>query len=188
MVTEAELRSLRARDSKAVTEVIEKHSDALYYGVLGLGLARADAEDLVQDVFAAFFARLEAFEGRSSVRTYLFGILYNKAKQRWRSRWREEAVDPVDAVFESRFDASGVLRRLEGPEQSALDSELASLIAECSAGLSQTQLAAFHLKEVERLSSPEICKTLEVSETNLGVLLFRARNKLRECLEKKWGS
>lgn len=174
------------RDASEAAKVIEAHAGTLYNAALGLGLARADAEDLVQDTLATFFEKRESFEGRSSVRTYLFGILYNKAKQRWRKSWREEPADPVDKAFESRFDAAGVLRRLDGPEETALNAELAALIADCSAGLTQAQAAAFHLKEVERLSTAELCKTLDVTETHLGVLLFRARNKLRECLEKKW--
>ena len=47
------------------------------------------------------------------------------------------------------------------------------------------QRLAFHMREVEQLSSDEICKILEVSRTNLGVMLFRMRNRLRECLEAK---
>lgn len=186
--TSEELKRLRVRDEAALTAVVNDHSDALYAGALGLGLSPSDAQDLVQDCLAAFLAAAERFEGRSSVRTYLFGILYNKAKQKWAGSWREQATDPVDQVFETRFDASGVLRRLEGPEEAALNEELARLIADCANVLSQPQRAAFHLKEVEDESTESICKILGVSETNLGVLLFRARNKLRECLENKWES
>jgi RNA polymerase sigma-70 factor (ECF subfamily) len=77
---------------------------------------------------------------------------------------------------------------LKGPEEETLALELSELIRDCSASLSQSQRAAFHLKEVERESTASICNILGVSETHLGVLLFRARNKLRECLEKKWES
>lgn len=183
-----ELEKLRARDEAAVAAVVSAHADALYAGALSLGVAPTDAEDLVQETLAAFLAGLERFQGLSSVRTYLFGILYNKARQRWASGWREQAVDPIDEVFESRFDASGVLRRLKGPEEEALGRELVELIADCANGLSQSQRAAFFLKEVERETTISICKILGVSETHLGVLLFRARNKLRECLERKWES
>ncbi len=183
-----ELQKLRARDEAAITAVVSAHADALYAGALSLGVAPSDAEDLVQETLAAFLAGLDRFHGLSSVRTYLFGILYNKARQRWSAGWREQAADPVDEVFESRFDASGVLRRLKGPEEEALGRELEGLIADCANGLSQSQRAAFFLKEVEREDTASICKILGVSETNLGVLLFRARNKLRECLERKWES
>lgn len=186
--TDAELKLLHSRDDAALTAVVNANADGLYAAALGLGVAAADAEDLVGEVFAAFLSNVENFRGESSLRTYLFGILYNKARQKWAGGWREQATDPVDDAFESRFDASGVLRRLKGPEDEALAQELTALIGECAGGLSQAQRAAFHLKEVEREPTASICKILGVSETNLGVLLFRARNKLRECLEKKWES
>jgi RNA polymerase sigma-70 factor, ECF subfamily len=183
-----DLQRLRDRDDAALTAVVEEHADALYAGARGLGVSPSDAEDLVQETLAAFLGGVEKFRGDSSLRTYLFGIMYNKARQRWTAAWREQPTDPVDQAFEGRFDAAGVLRRLEGPEDENLARELSELIADCSAGLSQAQRAAFHLKEAERQPTAAICKILGVSETNLGVLLFRARNKLRECLEKKWES
>jgi RNA polymerase sigma-70 factor (ECF subfamily) len=186
--TEEELRRLRSRDGAALAAVVEEHAAALYLGARGLGVSESDAEDLVQETLAAFLDGVERFRGESSLRTYLFGILYNKARHRWSAAWREQPTDPVDAAFEGRFDAAGVLKRLKGPEEETLDRELAALIEECAGGLSQQQRAAFHLKEAERETTDAICKILGVSETNLGVLLFRARNKLRECLEKKWES
>lgn len=187
-VGDEELKRLRAKDGAALAGVVNEHADALYAGARALGASPTDAEDLVQDTLAAFLAGLERFRGDSSLRTYLFGILYNKARQKWASHWREQATDPVDQAFESRFDASGVLRRLSGPEEENLARELSEMIGQCAEGLSQAQRAAFHLKEVERESTASICNILGVSETNLGVLLFRARNKLRECLERKWES
>lgn len=186
--TEEQLRRLRLKDAGAMAAVVENHASGLYAAAMSLGVGSVDAEDLVQEAFAAFFGAVERFRGESSLRTYLFGILYNKARQRWSAGWREQPTDPVDQVFERRFDGAGTLRRLEGPEELALTAELAALIADCSNGLSQAQRAAFHLKEVERQDTVAICKILGVSETNLGVLLFRARNKLRECLENKWES
>jgi RNA polymerase sigma factor (sigma-70 family) len=188
LLTDRQLRLLRAKDEAALSAVVNEHADALYAGARSLGVGPVDAEDLVQETLATFLGVVERFRGDSSLRTYLFGILYNKARQRWSSEWREQPTDPVDEAFEGRFDASGTLRSLKGPEEENLASELAELIDGCASSLSQSQRAAFHLKEVEHESTETICKILGVSETNLGVLLFRARNKLRECLEKKWES
>lgn len=185
---EEELLRLRRRDEEALAAVVNDHAESLYAGARSLGVSAVDAEDLVQETLAAFLKSVERFRGDSSLRTYLFGILYNKARQKWSAGWREQPTDPVDQAFEGRFDPDGVLRRLKGPEEENLARELAELIRDCASGLTQPQRAAFHLKEVEREATPAICKILGVSETNLGVLLFRARNKLRECLEKKWES
>ena len=59
-------------------------------------------------------------------------------------------------------------------------------LVRCTEGLSTDQRAAFQMKVVEDRETEDVCKILGVTPTNLGVLLFRARNKLRECLEKKW--
>jgi RNA polymerase sigma-70 factor, ECF subfamily len=187
-ISEEEVRRLRARDEAALAAVVEAHAEALFAGARGLGLSETDAEDLAQDALAAFLKDVDRFRGESSLRTYLFGILYNKARQKWAKAWREQPTDPVDPAFEGRFDPRGVLRRLDGPEDLSLAREVAQLIRDCASGLTQPQRAAFHLKEVEREPTESICNILGVSETHLGVLLFRARNKLRECLEKKWES
>jgi len=184
----AELRALRSKDKGALASVIEENAGVLYNAALGLGLPPADAEELVQESFTTFLSAVGNFEGRSTVRTFLFGILYNKARKRWEKSWREEPTDPVDQVFESRFDAGGVLRRLQGPEEENLNRETAAIIEECAKGLSQAQRAAFFLKEVDRQETAAICNILDVTRTHLGVLLFRAKNRLRECLEKKWGT
>ena len=74
-----------------------------------------------------------------------------------------------------------------GPEQEASLKEAAALLKECLEGLPDQQRAAFQLKEVDMLPSEEARNVLGVADTHLRVLLFRARAKLRECLEKKWG-
>jgi DNA-directed RNA polymerase specialized sigma24 family protein len=69
-----------------------------------LGFAETEAEDLVQDVFQTFLERLDSFEGRSQLRTWLFGILHRKALERRRATVADDRMDPIDEVFESRFD------------------------------------------------------------------------------------
>ena len=59
------------------------------------------------------------------------------------------------------------------------------MVYDCLETLPAAQRIAFHLREIEEITTLEICKKMAVSATNLGVLLFRARNRLRECIEKK---
>jgi RNA polymerase sigma-70 factor (ECF subfamily) len=151
------------------------------------GLAKADAEEAVQDAFLDFLEALERFEGRSTLKTFLFGVLFHKCSERRRKARREEAVDDVEAAFDARFGYLGIWNGMpKGPEEEAVDGELRDWLKRCSEGLSDDQRAAFHLKVVEGIATEAACKMLGVSATNLGVLMFRARNKLRECLEKKW--
>ncbi len=184
---EPSLDHLRARKPEALEAVVRDNAGPLLRGAMALGLPPGEAEDLAQDAFAAFLSGLDRFEGRSSVRTYLFGILYRKALERGRLKAREAATDPVDAVFEGRFDARGHWTRPpRGPDEEAQSAETERLLAACLAELPGTQRAAFQLMEVEGLTRAEACNVLAVADTNLRVLLFRARHRLRECLEKSW--
>ncbi|TBR20885.1 sigma-70 family RNA polymerase sigma factor, partial [bacterium] len=154
---------------------------------LAIGLSREDAEEAVQDTFVAFLSGLDRFEGRSSLSTYLFGILYHKAAHVRAKGRREQGTDDIEAVVDARFGADGLWSRPpRGPEAVALDSELRRWVEICADDLSDSQRAAFFLKEVEGESPEEICNALGVSGTNLRVILHRARLKLRECLEIHW--
>jgi RNA polymerase sigma-70 factor, ECF subfamily len=152
----------------------------------GLGFLEQEAEDLVQDVFKTFLERLDSFEGRSQLRTWLFGILLRKALELRRASIIDDRMDPIDEVFESRFDAKGNWTRPPADlERLMLLKEIGELIRGCMGGLSASQREAFVLREVEEMDTSEICKILGVSVTNFGVLMHRARARLRECLETK---
>jgi RNA polymerase sigma-70 factor (ECF subfamily) len=151
-----------------------------------MGFASSEAEDLVQDVFTTFFERLDRFEGRSQLRTWLFGILHNKALERHRASVVENRADPIDAIFESRFDADGKWAQPPADlERLLLSKEAGELIHSCMGELPANQRGAFVLREIEGIESAEICKILGITVTNLGVLMHRARIRLRECLEAK---
>lgn len=183
-----ELEALKRRDPEALGQIVRAHAGDLLRGALAYGASPDQAEELVQASFTAFLEGLDRFEGRSSIKTYLFGILYRKALEAGRKRVKEQAVDPADAAFEGRFNGWGHWNRApEGPEGEADTAETARLIGDCLAQLPDQQRAAFQLKEVDRLEAEEACNVLGVQPTHLRVLLFRARTKLRDCLEAKWG-
>jgi RNA polymerase sigma-70 factor, ECF subfamily len=172
---------------ETIADIVHAHSVPLLRAALGLGVRRNEAEELVQATFAAFLDAKSRFERKSSVRTYLFGILYNKALEHGRRQARELATDPGDQIFESWFNASGHwIAPPSGPERDAEVAEIAELIDACLSALPAQQRAAFQLKEVDRQSADEACNVLGVQSTHLRVLLFRARNSLRACIEKKW--
>ncbi len=75
-----------------------------------MGFPRDAADEVVQDVFVASMSTLDRFEGRSQVRTWLFGILHRKAMERRRDLADDARHDPIDDVFESQFDERGVRR------------------------------------------------------------------------------
>ena len=178
---------LPKRGAAAIEELVRRYSGPLFAASLAMGFPDSDAEELVQDTFVSFLSAAERFEGRSTVKTYLFGILYNKASALWRRRRRETSLDDEEPDFERRFDARGMWARPpQGPEDAALSGEVAAWIRRCSEKLTLSQRSAFFMREVEGEKTESLCNILGVSPTNLRVLFFRARTRLRECLEKNW--
>lgn len=181
------LESLRARSPEVLAALVNEHLPTLLAGALAIGLSRPDAEEVVQETFVAFLSALDRFEGRSSVRTYLFGILYHKASNLRAKARREEGSDDIEAVVAARFDGAGAWSRPpRGPEAETLDAETRRWVEKCAEGLSDAQKTAFFLKEVDGEAPEAVCNVLGVSATNLRVMLHRARLKLRECLERNW--
>lgn len=178
---------LRARKPEALTAMVNEHLPTLLAGALAIGLSRADAEEVAQETFVAFLAKLDRFEGRSSLRTYLFGILYHKASNLRAKARREESSADIEVLAEARLTKGGMRARPpHGPEAEMLDAEISRWVEKCAEGLSDSQRTAFFLKEVEGETSEAICNIMGVSAINLRVMLHRARLKLRECLERNW--
>lgn len=178
---------MRGRDSDALGAVVEAYLDQVVRAARGAGLSQQQAEEVAQSTFATFIETAHRFEGRSHVRTWIFGILYRKIQEARRGLAKDRAMDDIDTVFESRFDEDGSWSRPpRGPDDELLAGEARREIGDCLAATPDRQRLAFVFREVEGLSTKEICKILGVSVTNLGVMLHRVRNRLRECLETKW--
>ncbi len=97
---------------------------------------------------------------------------------------REQRADDIEDVLKRRFKPDGTWAKPPQPIK-VYGAELSEFIEQCLEMLPTAQRMAFVLREVQELTTEEICKILDVSTTNLGVLLYRGRNRLRECLEDK---
>jgi RNA polymerase sigma factor (sigma-70 family) len=173
-----------------IDRLVQAYTDKLMRACFALGFREQEAEELVQDTFAAFLEGGQRFQGKSRVLTYLFGILYNKARASRRLRDREQTTEAIEEVFDSHFNTGGDWlpdeeRRLSEPEKHTHIEALTESLRLCLEGLTANLRMAFTLKEVEGTDTPAICEILGVTPTHLGVCLFRARNKLRECLMAK---
>jgi RNA polymerase sigma-70 factor, ECF subfamily len=175
---------LRKRDQAAVEELVVTYFPQLFRAGRGMGFSREESEDLAQSAFTVLIKTLPRFESRSHIRTFLFGIFFNKVREYLRAKEREKNTDSIDESMESRFDRYG---KWQQPfvETEIFAEQVQEIIRECLDALPPAQRAAFYLREVEEMKMSEICKRIDVSLTNCGVLLFRARNRLRECVEKK---
>lgn len=178
--------AIRRRDPATLEAVARENLAPLVRAARAAGLADHDAHDAVQDALLVFVQKADQYDGRAALRTWLFGILFNKIRERRRAVVREEAVDDIETVVEARFDAAGRWLRPPKPtDAAATTGEIMSRIEECLDQVPEGPRGAFILREIEQLKTEEVCKVLEVSANNLGVMLYRARNRLRECLEAK---
>lgn len=153
------------------------------------------AEDAVQETLIAALAQRDGFQGRSQLRTWLTGILKHKIIDLTRSRGRGLPVDAV-ALGEDgesvagQFNAKG--RWVDppadwgSPDAALESSQFWRVYQECCRRMSRRDALVFSMREVMGLSSEEICKKIEITTTNLHVILFRARLSLRSCMSKNW--
>lgn len=150
------------------------------------GLSGDRAEDIVQSVFVTFIEKIGEFQGRSQLQTWLFGILYRKILEAGRKVNRDRQCDEVTDVDESRFHPDGTWARPPKlPDEAAYGQEIRKHISDCLGVVPEKQQMAFILREVEAMATADICQVLDVTPTNFGVLIHRARHQLRICLEGK---
>jgi len=180
------LEGLRGRDPAAIREVVDQHARRIYRAARGLGFPPSDAEDLAQEVFLTFLETLDRFEGRSSVGTWLFGILHHKAQERRRSHAREDSTSAVEEAFEKRFDVEGAWLQPPVEADRLVESrETGEVLRDCLEGLPAQQREVFQLRQVDELSAADVARIVGCTTSHVGVLLHRARLRLRACLDGK---
>jgi RNA polymerase sigma-70 factor (ECF subfamily) len=180
---EAMLSRLRSRDKKACEECIRQHAPGIYRLALRLMRDQSEAEDVMQDAFLSAFNSIDRFDGRSTLRTWLYRIAYNAAMMRLR-KFHPEFV-PMEETGDSErhtplpkefFDWSSLPER--EMEKTEVREELERAIEELPLKLR----VVFVLRELDELSTEEAARALEISEEPVKTRLHRARLWLRERL------
>lgn len=177
---------------------VKEHGDYLFrYAMMRLR-NRDLAENLVQETFLAALKGRASFGGRSSERTWMIGILKHKIIDHYRKDFRERPVTDLQAMqsgeeqtVDQFYDAMENPRKYPKdwmPDQQAVlhSKEFWVILHGCMDKLPKTTASAFAMRELDDLDTPEICKELGITSTNLWVMLHRARLQLRECLERNW--
>lgn len=191
------LERLRSGDEAAFSELVRRYSPLLLRVARMYTPSQAVAEEVVQETWLGVVQGLERFEGRSSLKTWLFRIAANRAKTRGIRERRSvpfaslaagEAGESEPAVDPDRFAADGAWalppRRWEdSPERSAQSSEGVARIQAAIDALPELQRLVITMRDIEGWPSDEVRNALEISETNQRVLLHRARSKVRAALE-----
>jgi RNA polymerase sigma-70 factor, ECF subfamily len=178
---------------------VELHGDYLF-GFAMMRLRDASkAEDAVQETFLAALKGGRSFAGRSAEKSWLVGILKNKIADYYRKASRETSFTDLEFYSDEeggRFVADGLCKdgwiHELGPQEwsnpgASLDNEVFwQTFRDCSSKLPKNIGTVFTLREVDGIESREICAMLSISESNLWVMLHRARMALRRCLEVNW--
>lgn len=197
------LSALRAGDEAAFVSLVERHHASMLRIAMIHCPRRDAAEEVVQETWLAVFEGVARFEGRSTVRTWIFSILANRAKTRGVRERRSVPISSVGGAADdddgptvdpSRFDSgegpwAGHWKsppRLwqDRPDDRVLSDELNSRIDAAIAALPPKQREVITLRDVEGLSSQDVRNVLGLSETNQRVILHRARAQVRRELER----
>jgi RNA polymerase sigma-70 factor (ECF subfamily) len=186
------LARLLAGEEKAFRELVATYQGAMRAVAFAIVGSR-NADEVVQDAWLAVVRNLEGFQGRSSLKTWLLTITANTAKTRLKHNRREVLLDdlpgPHGTIGDERFAADGhwLLAphawHQDSPEALLTEAELRECLEKTLGGLSELQGSVLQLREREGLELDEICNLLQVSLSNVRVLLHRARLKVFATLE-----
>jgi RNA polymerase sigma-70 factor (ECF subfamily) len=200
------IAALRRGDADAFAVLVDRHSPAMIGVAMAYVPSRAAAEEAAQEAWIAVMRGIDGFEGRSSLKTWIFRILVNVAM---RSGARERRSMPFSALAEAedtgepsvdpdrflpadheRFPGhwASMPARWPTPEEGLLAGETRDVIAAAIAELPEAQRTVIGLRDVEGWSSEEVSEALEITTGHQRVLLHRARSRVRNAIEAYYGA
>jgi RNA polymerase sigma-70 factor, ECF subfamily len=203
---EALVAALCRGDADAFATLVDRHSPAMIRVAMAYVPTRAAAEEAVQETWIGVMRGIDGFEGRASLKTWIFRILTNVAM---RSGARERRSMPFSALAEAEntgepsVDPDRFLpadhelfpghwaimpARWPTPEEGLLAGETREVIAAAIAELPAAQRTVIALRDVEGWTSEEVCEALEISAGNQRILLHRARSRVRHAIESYYGA
>jgi RNA polymerase sigma-70 factor, ECF subfamily len=189
METDAELLSqLRAGDEEAFVALVARYQQPMLRLARSVVSNESVAQETVQDTWLAVVRGVERFEQRSSLKTWLFRILINRARSARSTESRHDPLEAIDSVDPARFDEDGQWANPIQPWTDASEDRLDArrLIPVLRAALDELparQRQVVALRDVEGLTSDEVCNVLGISGGNQRILLHRGRSRLRAVLE-----
>jgi RNA polymerase sigma-70 factor, ECF subfamily len=200
------IAALRAGDADGFATLVDLHSRAMVRVAMAYVPSRAAAEEVVQETWIAVMRGIDGFEGRSSLKTWVFRILTNvamRAGARERRSMPFSALAAAEDTGEPAVDPDRFLTadhelfpghwaimpaRWPTPEEDLLAGETREVIAAAIAELPVAQRTVIALRDVEGWSSEEVCDALEISAGNQRILLHRARSRVRNAIEDYYGA
>jgi RNA polymerase sigma-70 factor (ECF subfamily) len=192
------LAALRSGDEQAFAALIDRYHGSMLRVARSYVATREAAEDVVQETWLGVIKGLNGFEGRSSLKTWIFRILINRARTRGQREARSQPFSAVGGggdepvVDPARFYDAGrwagfwsAPPTLHSPaEQQVIASEAGQQLLAAIWQLPDSQRLVITLRDVQGLSASEVCDLLDITEANQRVLLHRARTKARAAYER----
>jgi RNA polymerase sigma-70 factor (ECF subfamily) len=203
---DALVAALRRGDADAFASLVDRHSPAMIRVAMAYVPSRAAAEEAVQEAWIAVMRGIDGFEGRASLKTWIFRILTHVAM---RSGARERRSVPFSALAgaedtgEPSVDPDRFLpadhalfpghwaimpTRWPTPEEGLLAGETREVIATAIAELPVAQRTVIALRDIEGWTAEEVCQALEISAGNQRIMLHRARSRVRNAIEGYFGA
>lgn len=191
-----QLALLRQQDHKAFTELVSLFHNSML--CIARSISGDWADEVVQDSWLAVYRALPDFQGRSSLKTWLFTIVRNQSIARLRKESRTESLDSgpqamrgggdnwpdEDFAADGRWQNPPQTWYLNTPEALLEEDELRKCIRHTLSLLNQRQQAVFTLADLQQMSPEEICNILDLSHSNFRVLLHRARTTLMQVIDR----
>jgi RNA polymerase sigma-70 factor (ECF subfamily) len=173
---------------------VDQYGDYLYAFALSRVRNPSTAEEVVQEALLAALGARKNYKKQSSEKTWLTGILKHKIMDHFRKHAKEQndlRIDSSETPLETFFTENGQWRDKPAlwaadPHEIYKQKEFLAVLYYCLSVLPARQSDVFTLREMDGLSTNEICKLYDISATNCWVILHRARMFLRSCVEKNW--
>ncbi|MCB0459542.1 MAG: sigma-70 family RNA polymerase sigma factor [Flavobacteriaceae bacterium] len=172
---------------------VELHADYLFNYAFPRLNDEELAKDVVQETFFAGLKGVENFKGEASERTWLVSILKRKIIDHYRKMNSAKGKAEVKVNFYEDGDKKGNWLEERVPhawdnlaERDIENDELKKVLEACIENLPDKQKMVFLMKQVQHYETDEICKELDITPSNLWVIIHRARHQLRKCLEDNW--
>jgi RNA polymerase sigma-70 factor (ECF subfamily) len=172
---------------------IDLYADYLFNYTISRVNDREIAQDLVQDTFLAALKSMKNFKGEANERTWLISILKRKIIDYYRkiNSNKGKAEVRITSNNDSETDGDWLEERVADPfdktaEDTMQNTELGEAIFKCLAKLPEKQAEIFRMKTIEGLETEDICKELNITSSNLWVIIHRARTAMASCLKENW--
>ncbi|MGQ0543626.1 MAG: sigma-70 family RNA polymerase sigma factor [Blastocatellia bacterium] len=179
---------------------VDEHGDCLFRFALMRLRDKSLAEDMVQETLLSAIQSLKSYRGKSTERTWLTGILKHKIIDHYRKNSKQVQITDedtdlsgIDHFFErpDKWDGHWAIKLRpvdpqQSPESVLEQSEFWQVMQHCMSALPVRVANVFSLREMDGLTSEEICEVLSLSASNFWVIMHRARMQLRRCIEINW--